>query len=451
MENLLKSSGFIVQGAYDPYLRNGVLSSVRPVYTMTATVMSADLSKSVGEFYIEFDATRVDREYQDYARYIKGFILILTSSGDVVFDSSGRYYGGVYPYFEILLSGVSEGNLEKASVINLTRPDELDVIVAGIIPKDEIDTVSGTIRKTVYLLSLACLLAMLALSYLGSNANSRRVKVVTEAMKKLHRGDLDARIPVEEMDLDEMGEIARSFNLMCEELQNYINKSYKLEIKQKYAQISALQAQINPHFLYNSLEAVRMRALANGDQDTGEMIRLLAMLFRINIKEETVIEVRDELRYCAMYLDLFKIRFCDCLSSSEKVTQEALSCGIVKYLLQPVVENYIVHGFDSDRENNHISISGQLNGEYLELKVWDNGRGISPERLSDLKESLERGSGPEKHIGLPNVSERIRLIYGEAYGLNIESAEGKGTVVTLRLGAYTKKELKRHVQDTDSG
>ncbi len=442
-----QASGFTLLGAHMPLYGNNPQGQSRPrVYTMGATVMNADLSQRVGELYIEFRADRVRTDFQEYVGTLKGFILVLTESGDVLFDSSDRYYGEKYPWFDRLEGSSHDVMLDVDSVVNVVR-SQSGAVVAGIIPRREVYTVSATIRRTVYLVSLACLLAALGLSYLSTSVTSRRVRAVTEAMKRLRGGDLAARIDVGPQP-DELGQIAESFNRMGAELQSYINKVYLAEVQQKSAQMKALQSQINPHFLYNTLEAIRMRAITSGDEDAGEMIRLLAALFRSSIRDEMVIDVREETRLCNLYLELFRIRFGDRLSARVQVSDEALACGVLKHLLQPAIENYVVHGFQSDRDDNRIAVTGCVEGQALVFVIEDNGVGIEPERLNVLRESL-RGDGAGESIGLPNVNERIRLVYGEPYGLQIDSRQGQGSTVTIRVRALDREELKRFVHSAD--
>lgn len=419
------------------------------VYTMGASVMDLKLTKKLGEIYIEFKAAKVKDDYSEYANGLKGDILILSLNGDVMFDSSGNYYGAKYPYFDKLIKNTTKANLGGDSIVNIVSPHSANVLVVGVIPKSEIYIVSKTIKQTVYLISAICLIASLVMAYLSTKSTSRRAKKVTDAMQKLRSGDLSTRIAIHDSE-DELGQIAANFNEMCDSLQNYINKVYLSEIKQKNAQLSALQSQINPHFLYNTLETIRMRAITKGDEDAGEMIHLLAVLFRSTIREEMVIQVRDEIKYCNMYLELFKIRFGDKLTSTIDVEEGILDCGIPKHLLQPAVENYIVHGFEPDRGDNHISISGQMRDGDVVFTIADNGKGISPEKLEELRENL-RAANSDNSIGLPNVNERIKLIYGEQYGLNVTHRCDGGILVTIHIQAVTREELKSHVQNTDRG
>ena len=300
------SKGFTVLPAHETaYSRTR-----RTVFTLAANVTGTYSQMKTGEIFIEFNTETIRRAYREYQENVKGYIIILTKSGDVVFDSSGRYYGEKYPYMKSLESGRKEADLEEISIINRMTPKEADVIIAGIIPKSEILAAINTIKRTFYLISFLVILISVVLAYLNTTRISRRVRVITGAMKKLRKGDLSGRIPVG-ADNDEFSDIASNFNQMCGDLENYIEKVYLSEIQQKTAQLKALQSQINPHFLYNTLEAIRMRAITKGDEEAGEMIHLLAALFRSTIRDHTFIEISNEIKYCNMYLELFKIRYGD--------------------------------------------------------------------------------------------------------------------------------------------
>lgn len=438
-------SGFKLSSAHNPsYLRNK-----RRVFTMAAKVIQPDLSKVVGEIFIEFDVNSIKKAYAEYANDLKGYIVALTKEGDVIFDSSGRFYDSKYPYMDLLNTESSQIRLEEDSIVNTVYPDKVDIMVVGVIPESEIFAAISTVSRSINLILLLCILISIILAYLNKVWISRRVGAITEAMKKLRKGDLTSRIPLGTNE-DEITDIAISFNKMCSELETYINRVYLAEIKQKTAQINTLQSQINPHFLYNTLETIRMRAITKGDEEAGEMIHLLAGLFRSSIREEMIIEIRDEIKFCNLYLELFKIRFEDRLNVEVKIQADIEEFGIVKHLLQPVLENYIIHGFDPERLDNKICINGYKSDGDIIFHIEDNGRGIDETRLAEIwgaLDSLDSGSS----IGLPNVNERLKLIYGENYGLSISSKLDKGTVVVVKIQAMSKKELKEYVQNIDRG
>jgi two-component system sensor histidine kinase YesM len=206
--------------------------------------------------------------------------------------------------------------------------------------------------------------------------------------------------------------------------------------------ITALQSQINPHFLYNSLEAIRMKAVSEGNEQVGEMIWILSTLFRNSIKEDTIILIRNEIKYSKTYLELFKIRYEGKLSVNMVVDQNLMNYGIIKHIIQPVIENYIIHGFDARRDDNLVTIRCYSEDSAIVIEVSDNGKGIRSEDLQILRDDLRSFDINQiSSIGLRNVNERIKLIYGTEFGVCIDSEEGAGTHVTLRIPKKTKEEL----------
>ena len=382
------------------------------------------------------------RDYEE----LKGYILILSNSGDVLFDSSNRYYGTKYPYFSTLNDTSVTKILEEESYVNTIPLSQSGTVVAGIIPVEKVMESASNIQKTLFLITALLILLSLILTYSIIQVFSKRTRVILEGMEQLQKGNLNARIPIGRYE-DELNEIAANFNDMCDSLNNYINRVYLSEIKQKNAELLALQSQINPHFLYNTLEAVRMKAVSMGASNVGEMVYILAALFRNSIKGGTFISIAAELEHCNLYLELFRIRYGAQLTFAIDVPEEIKSFAIVKFTLQPIIENYVFHGIRRNADDNIVTLRGAFDGRDILFTICDNGKGISPEKLESLKTMLSQNEhNPIGTIGLPNVNERLRIIYGEGYGLNISSEENVGTTVEIKIPAKRKEELSDYVQ-----
>jgi two-component system, sensor histidine kinase YesM len=422
----------------------------KKVYTFAAAIMNMAQRKKVGILYLDYSSDSIQEAYNEYKNELKGYILIFNKDGEVIFDSSNRFYEAPYPDFSLLLSPGNSKRLNgEKCIVNLDTSEYPEFIVAGIIPEKEVFSSINNIKHTIYWISFLFVFTSVLLSSFGTSRFSRRVKIITDAMKRLRKGDLSYRIR-EKDDGDEISEIAASFNQTCDALNEYINKVYISDIKQKNAMITALQSQINPHFLYNTLEAIRMKAVAEGNEEVGEMIWILSTLFRNSIKEDTIIRIRDEIKYCKLYLELFKIRYEGKLSVNMEVDETLLDCGIIKHIIQPVMENYIIHGFDARREDNLVTVLCYSEDSVISIEVNDNGKGICSEDLLKIRKDLQNYDINHKSsIGLRNVNERIKLIYGNDFGMNITSKEGTGTSVTLRIPQKTKEELSEYVQSID--
>lgn len=264
---------------------------------------------------------------------------------------------------------------------------------------------------------------------------TRRVDAVLEAMNQVTTGNLQARLETGNK-RDELDMIGSHFNEMCEKLDLYIQKSYLAEIEKKNAQMQALQSQINPHFLYNTLEAIRMRAICNGDREVGRMLYSMVVLFRSQLKEADVITLGQELDYCKQYMELFEYRYQDSFTFRVECPVELLSLPIIKFVLQPIIENYFIHGIDRDRKDNRVLIRAQSQGERLIISVEDNGLGMSREDMEEKNKILAANSQEEtgnKSIGISNVNRRIKAVYGEEYGVFIQAAEPQGLQVRITI------------------
>lgn len=281
---------------------------------------------------------------------------------------------------------------------------------------------------------VAVILGILCIGYYVRRLTTR-VGSILNAMNEVTTGDLQVRLPVNNSK-DELDMIACNFNDMCEKLELYIQKSYLAEIEQKNAQMQALQSQINPHFLYNTLEAIRMKAICNGDREVGKMLYSMVGLFRSQLKEADVITLGQELDYCKQYLELFMYRYPGIFQYHVECCPELLSLPIIKFVLQPIVENYFIHGIDRERQDNEVWVRAEKQGENLFLYVEDNGYGMEEQEIEkknrELRENLP-DRGEKKSIGITNVNRRIKAVYGDAYGISIESGNPKGLRVTITI------------------
>lgn len=399
-----------------------------------SNIASLTTTESAGNLIIDYDTEGIYKAYQSNAESLKGYVLVLKPDGEVIFDSSNRYYGRVYPYLSSLdqVSLTVPRELEEPSYINMLSTNQFGYKVVGIIPKKEITANLQGLKHTLMLVTGFCIAAAVALTYGTILHFARRTRVIVQAIEKLKNGDLSVRIPLEKE--DELYQIARRFNEMCGDLTEHIDRVYLSEIRQKKAELIAFQAQINPHFLYNTLEAIRMRALHKKADDVGEMIYLLSSLFRYSVKTDTVVALDHEMEYCSLYLDLFRIRYMNNFTYEIDMEPELMSVPVLKLTIQPVIENYIVHGLKMSRTDNRLRISAEQIGKDVKITIRDNGSGIPPGKLEQIRCRLEGAEeDASRSIGLLNTQERIKIYYGSRYGLDIQSEEGQGTSVTITI------------------
>jgi two-component system sensor histidine kinase YesM len=243
---------------------------------------------------------------------------------------------------------------------------------------------------------------------------------------------------------------------MITRLDKHIQTAYVYRLESKTAELKALQAQINPHFLFNTLESIRFNALEHQDPDTAKMIHLLGNLFRRSIQSSDLFaELRQEIDYAGSFMELQKLRYADAFEFETDVPPKLLGLGVPRFILQPLVENAIKHGQKGISSGGIISVTAREEPEgTLRITVADNGRGMDEETVRQVLERLDQPETEgEDHysIGLSNVHQRIRILFGELYGLTIESRPGDGTAVSILMPARRKEELETYVQSDHRG
>lgn len=255
---------------------------------------------------------------------------------------------------------------------------------------------------------------------------------VIVAMDEVKDGNFDISIDVGEEN-DELSYIAFNFNEMCKRLKEHIEKSYLAEINQKNAEMKALQSQINPHFLYNTLEVIRMKAICSGNKEVGKMLYNLATLFRSQLKEKDIITIKSEVDYCKKYLELFKFRYKEKFNYEIYCDEYLLGNKVIKFILQPLVENYLIHGIRLEDDDNMIVISIVSEDEDILIHIEDNGKGIDVEKIDEINEKLSEKKHNTRSIGILNVNERIKTLYGEKYGVLITKDINLGTKILVKI------------------
>ena len=258
---------------------------------------------------------------------------------------------------------------------------------------------------------------------------TRRLTVVTRKCEQVEKGNLDMQHTLKSK--DEIGRLDEHFARMAKQLDVLIKQNYLQEIENKEAQLRALQYQINPHFLYNTLDIISAMSDMDESKKIREVCENLGSLFRYNTGGGgPYAALCDEISHVENYLYLQQLNYSDRFEVFYDIAPETKNCTVLKFILQPIVENAVIHGF-SGGATHFLEINSRLEGSDLVVQVCDDGAGMSPERLDVLRGQIETGSG-EIGIGLRNVHERIRLCYGEGYGVSIASSP-EGTAVTLRL------------------
>lgn len=287
---------------------------------------------------------------------------------------------------------------------------------------------------------------------------TRNIHKLNKAMQEAQK---DPRIQVEITSHDEIAMLGDSFNRMIRRLEQTYKSLYETELTLKEAQNMALQAQINPHFLYNTLETIDALSVCERMEDIGTVVQALSKVFRYALGEETSVTLKEELGHVTDYLRILGIRYENKFTWETDVEEELLSLQLPKIIFQPLAENAIIHGILQKRGTSQIFIRARRQGEEICLEVEDTGLGMNEETLERLKSSVEPGKGNEKgkvqksaaerekaketqkakkHIGIENVDRRMRYYFGEAYFMTIESIPMQGTKISMHILRREGKE-----------
>ena len=385
---------------------------------------------------------------------LNGTLYVVDRNGITLFDSSGENTGKPFDGTEYGMRDLEDTEANGGYVINARRSDRTGYRFLNVVSREVISREAGTIRRGLYGVLAACVVLALVISFVSARMFSRRINLLVRKMRRMDVGEFSVTTDVKGK--DEIGYLEESFNSMIVRLDEHIRTAYIYELESKNAELKALQAQINPHFLFNTLESIRFNALEHQDADTAKMIHLLGNLFRWNIQSaDLFVELRQEINYAGTFIELQKLRYADAFEFKEDVPQKLLALGVPKFILQPLVENAIKHGQRGVSSGGIISISAREEpAGILVINVEDNGHGMDEETVQRVVARLDQsGTEEDDHysIGLSNVHQRIRLLFGEDYGLRIESSPGVKTVVSIRMPARGKEELKAYVQSNHRG
>lgn len=270
---------------------------------------------------------------------------------------------------------------------------------------------------------------------------TRPINELCKVTEQVAKGDFSARARVESQ--DEVAVLADSVNSMTESLEGLVSKIKEDERKMRKADLRLLQEQINPHFLYNTLDTIVWLIEGNDSDKAVNMVMSLSEFFRLVLsKGKEYITIQEEELHIKSYLEIQQVRYRDILEYEIRIDPELYKYQILKLTLQPLVENSLYHGIKYKRAKGIIIVTGRICGDEVHFTVEDNGVGMEEEELRKLQEEIKKPcKDTEKGFGLANVNERIRMNFGTEYGMRIDSARGKGTRVEIAIPAvpYTKE------------
>lgn len=392
--------------------------------------------KDLGILEIDLDYKTIEAAVSKLNPNVNASIYLVDRDGNIIYKNvknstvDGTYEGinfsGAQGY-----SGVDIIQINGEKILSVYKISALSGWkLIELIPYKNLMAPARFVSNLTILLVFICLFATLIISVSVSKGILKPLKDLEKTMNKVEIGDLNVHIEMERS--DEIGSLSKNFNNMIKQLREMKDSIYREQEAKREAELSALQAQINPHFLYNTLDSIKWMAMVNGQNNICEMITALVSLLRSSInKGREIIAIREEINNVKNFIQIQRLRYYDTFDVIYDLDETLMQCRIPKLILQPLVENALFHGLNNTADGGRIYINLRKSNNNILIEVIDNGKGMDKEELEGIYTNRinQKFSG----VGIKNVDERLKLHFGEQYGLKFFSEPGKGTKVEVLM------------------
>ncbi|CRH19169.1 sensor histidine kinase [Carnobacterium maltaromaticum] len=409
--------------------------------TLSKTLMNPNTSEQIGTLYVTFSKQELNTiiDNSGAKNQLQTFIFS---------DRMKQLYANKIPSNNGLLQAEIEKGITKNSEIDFLSLSQ-QYYIYGSETASGMQVLTAVSKKSVAIQSFNAIffillgsalinLFLLYFLYRIFRKYAYQVEDIVASVSQVSSGKLDWRITTADKEA-ELKDISTGINQMLDGINQYIEDIYTLEIKQKDAHMRALQSQINPHFLYNTLEYIRMYAVSEGAEELADVVYTFATLLRNNTSQEKTTTLKKELEFCEKYVYLYQMRYPGNIAYSFAIDSAIENLVIPKFSIQPLIENYFVHGIDYMRIDNVISVKANIEEDKITILIRDNGKGMSSEKIKDLNQSLmESHSKFGGSIGILNVNERLRSYFGGSYRMCIQETQAHG--VTISISFEKEKE-----------
>jgi two-component system sensor histidine kinase YesM len=404
------------------------------VFSVVRKIRSLDNGQDLGYFQLDVEVRAIRNKIDQLSMNNNENVAIVDGDNRVVYRNHdtfelGDLANGNRGTGTMTVNRNGQKELLAFHTSPLTGWTTIETVPLSVLTRDTL-----AVRNYFIVIGAASFGLAVLLMTLMSVRITRPIGQLRNMMKKLERGDLDVSIPISSR--DEVGQLSQSFNVMVSKLSDLGYRLYETEIRGKNAQIAALQSQINPHFLYNTLGTISMYAELQGNREVVRMTNNLSRLLRYSItSNRSEVTLGQELEHVKGYMVIQQIRFEDRISFHIRVQDELLQYAVIRLMLQPIVENSIIHGIEKGRGSGSIALIAVREDDNLVITVQDDGRGMPETSLYELRNNLNYVQLPNDigGHGLVNVHRRIVLRYGGQYGVRIESKPYEGTKIVLTL------------------
>ena len=431
------------------HVQNAIAGKYDWVVTLSRSITNSASPGIYGVFFADLNYNAISELCERISLGERGYIFVLDENGGIVYHPQQQLiYSGMK---EELISEVMNTEMpsfltDDGKLYTISRSENTGWSVVGVSYVPELMEGSDEARLTYVLVAMVLFAVAMFLAFLISDQITKPIKALELSMKEVEKGNF-AHVALEVRDNNEIGRLGRNFNTMTEEIQKLMKQSEEEQKAKRKYELKVLQAQINPHFLYNTLDSIIWMAEWGKNQEVVKMTSSLALLLRKSISNEReVVTIEEEIDYTKAYLTIQKMRYKDKLEYEIETEPDILQEDTVKLVLQPLVENAIYHGIKYKEGKGLIKIQGFRENGDIVLQVRDDGKGMDRETLEHIFEKHVRDT-KSNGVGVQNVHERIRLFYGTGYGLSFESEPDKGTLAVIRLPGRKERTADEQTQN----
>ncbi|SEC81267.1 sensor histidine kinase [Paenibacillus sp. GP183] len=416
-----------------PHVQNIIQNEYRWVVSLSRELKSTDGIRGEGILLVDLNMSVINEICSKINLGKRGYVFIVDQNGDIVYHPQQELiYGHLRSELIDRVTSAGNGSFiaddENGKRIYTINNTNFGWKIVGVAYTDELIADPSTMQNSFLLTGIIGLAVTLVISFLIARSLSRPIKKLQGNMKHVESGNFDVLAEINQR--DEIGQLSRTFNLMIGQIKKLLQQIIETEKTKRTTELRLLQAQINPHFLYNTLDSIIWMAEQKQHEEVVTMTSALAKLFRASItKENELVPLQVEIDHIDNYLLIQKMRYQEQLDYRIEVPEELMQVKTLKLLLQPFVENAIYHGIKNKPEIGLIVISAREEGDNLVFEIVDNGLGMTAEKLQSILKHQEREA--RGGVGVLNVNERIQLFFGQEYGVHFESELEVGTRVTI--------------------
>ncbi|WP_168735525.1 cache domain-containing sensor histidine kinase [Cohnella fermenti] len=421
-----------------PHINEFIFGDPRPsVISVSQSMVDYTAGKPIGALVVDQNADQFFNDAANVQLEPEEQIVIVSETGNIVYTKQEMPDSAKA---QLMLDIKENGDLSsiqfggQRTLMIASAPSAFGFRVISLLPEAELNKKSSFLRTIPSIMLLVVAGLVLVISIFVSYLIVKPLRRLMSSFKKLETGNFSVRVPVNGS--HELAHISSAFNRMVENIESLITEKYEANLLRQQAEFEALQSQINPHFLYNTLYSTRSVIDKRDFREAANMIDSLAGIFRYSLNPgEPVVTLQDELDHAHQYLYLLETRFPGKFRARFDIDDSLRECAMLRLTLQPILENAIKHGLHDKTEGGEIRIAAQSDGEQWQLYVHDNGCGIPADKLNSLRaglqEQAEAAPQANRHIGIRNVHYRIRYHFGSAYGVAISSRVHAYTTVMM--------------------